>query len=230
MKMGRAICSLVLLVVLTGCAIPNNDAALEPNIDSITKQLDAAYEEIAVLTQLLAEHEESITSQEELYLHYSEKDMSKAILLTGDTNYNTTELYTYPYCNSDKYSFRTASGQMVEVIAKCAISANVEMGETWYLVRLFSSMPPPSSNVGWIQAKYLTEYTQTNYLDIIYPVRIRDDAIVYIDQDCSVEKAYFNDSNEYYTVLYEAPNGNIKLKSSSWIFWVNHEDIIYPDP
>ena len=156
-------------------------AQSEENIANLNTSLGASTAKNTELEKLVDELEaQLLQSQFPLsYLSLAETDMDKCIVLPLEELY----LYSAPHIDAPKEGL--VGNEYVEVLVKAdSFDMATAMTTPWYLIRHWTR-DNPQSEIGWVPAEYLKEYTRENMHEISYPITLSANTVFYHDKECS---------------------------------------------
>lgn len=241
------LCVLLLLAGLSGCG-QNEELAAEN--EQLRQALESAEADKAALEDELAaarEHADMLQDNlSELWgKYYDVSDELKAAqeskwktavctMLDKDMDgaiFHGSLVYMEPWADAEVKGLRDM--QYVEVVAKAELM-DAFTGETadWYIVRFAELSDPgmPFVNFAWAPAEMLEEYTYENMKEIVGPVKVREGAVIYTDEQLTQRPNY-----EVYVgncSVMDLGNGICMISVAGYgsPFYVRASDVIYPTP
>lgn len=196
----RVLCAALLLLTLCGCgeagelesrlmeaeaALSQAEATiaeLESNIDeaqeaksALESENDALESKVEMLSLQLEESNQSYILK---YNIYTEAPKISACIVSDDV------FYCDPWFEAEQGSY-VESGYATVILQATVTNMITGHQDFWYLIEFD---PPYAScnTIGWVPTDSVVEYGAENKTDIFWPVSLRDGAVVYKDNKCSV--------------------------------------------
>lgn len=200
-------------------------AELESNIDeaqeaksALESENDALESEVEMLSLQLEESNQSYMLKYNIYTEAPE--ISACIVSDG-------VFYSDPWFEAEQGL--DVKNSYAAVILQATVT-NMITGQQnfWYLIE-FYPLSAPCNTIGWVPTDSVVEYSAENKTDISWPVSLRDGAVVYKDNKCSVVLDDDISWAKRFTI-HDTVNGvsHLGLDGYGSTLYVRSEDVIYP--
>lgn len=212
--------TLVLLLVFSACSsgaaqTPEAAEAREP------EEITAAPEPVAAETKETA----SVWDSASLAVSAKAADYSQGIVL------EETAVYQLPSLNACQAG-QLSKGAYVEILTAAEVleDAAWQTEPAWLLVR-FTVFDTPCSNLGWVSAASVTQYTQETKDQLTSPLFLRDgQAYCWDDGSAHQFDAGSDPENPCFLIGYDSEQARYCIGSAGgWTAYVDSlDDLIYP--